>query len=358
MKVLVVGGGIAGLSFAIAAERDGAEVDLVEHAAVWTSAGAAITLRPLAVKALTRLGLLDEVVRVGRVVERQCALSMAGDTIRARVLADEEDTPTVVIHRRQLQQVLSDQLKTTNPLMGVRPNRISSHQTRVEVALSNGDERDYDVVVGADGIHSWLRTQLFPEAVVRPVGQQYWRFCVEGEVTPDWCVVAEQGRFVALLPLPGLTYCAAQVAGSALLDERTEPRAALYELFGKYPFPVSGVLARVTDSTEIHFGGVSEVLLERWSSGPVALIGDAAHALSPILTLGGGLAIEDAVVLAEELHRGETPTDALAAFTTRRRPRVELVRELANAQAASYAGVADLDEADYQDGLARLRHDP
>ncbi len=225
--------------------------------------------------------------------------------------------------------------------MGERPAVIELGHAAVDVTLTSGDRRRYDLVVGADGIRSWLRRGV-PGAIVQPVGQQYWHFCVEGELTEHWCVVADLNRFVALLPLPGMTYCAAELSGAALLDDTVvDPRSALFQIFGRYPSPVSDVLDRITPATEIHFGPIFEVILRRWSSGPIGLIGDAADALSPILTLGGGLAIEDAVVLGDELDR-RPPVDALEAFTDRRRPRVALARELANQRVAASAGVVTI----------------
>jgi FAD-dependent urate hydroxylase len=100
------------------------------------------------------------------------------------------------------------------------------------------------------------------------------------------------------------------------------------------------------------------VILDRWSAGPVGLIGDAAHSFSPVLTLGGAFAMEDAVVLADELQQ-RSPADALTAFTRRRQPRIALARELANQRIAVIAGKDTVDEATYQLRLTQLiQEDP
>jgi FAD-dependent urate hydroxylase len=353
---LIVGGGIAGLSLAIALEPWATDIEVIERSPEWSSEGAAITLRPPAVRAMRRLEVLDEVRGAGRMVDRQCFFTHSGDVLFELSLAPEGE-PSVVVHRRRLQQILSEALGHTVVRMDDAPVKVEAHGPVVEVLLASGERRECDLVIGADGVYSWLRRELFPDAVVRPVGQQYWRFCVEGELVEHWSAVSDGNRLAALLPLPGMTYCAAQLSGSALLNgEAVGSAASLQQTFGDFPSPVSDVLGRVSSATEIHFGAVNEVVLEQWSSGPVGLIGDAAHALSPILTLGGGFAMEDAVVLADELQR-QPPSAALAAFTNRRQPRVGLARRLANERIAKIADGATIDEARYQQEMFHLMRD-
>jgi 2-polyprenyl-6-methoxyphenol hydroxylase-like FAD-dependent oxidoreductase len=358
MKVAIIGGGIAGLSLASALERSGAAVELIEREPRWTAQGAAIGLRPLAVKALRRLGLLESVVANGRILDVISVLSARGELVRERQLSGEGDI-TVTIHRRVLQELLAGQLQRTQVQMGSWPITVDWSATSIGVNLSNGQRLDCDVLVGADGVHSWVRREWFPDATLRPVGQQYWRFCVEGEHVDRWTLVVEPERFVVLQPLRGTTYCAANVSGSRLLATDADATALLRRTFADYQSPTADVLASLTPSTDIHFGAIEEVILETWNVGPIALIGDAAHAISPIMALGGGLAIEDAVILAEELNATPTPDQALAAFTARRRPRVELARSLANERVTSFRGGSDdFADRDLQRRAARLLEEP
>jgi 2-polyprenyl-6-methoxyphenol hydroxylase-like FAD-dependent oxidoreductase len=355
---LIVGGGIAGLSLAIALEPLASDIEVVERESRWSTEGAAINLRPPAVKAMRRLGVLDDVVAEGRVVNRQLFFTMTGDRLFELPFAVEGEV-TVVIHRRRLQRLLAERVKRATIRMGDAPTKVEMEGAGVSVELAGGERRQCDLVIGADGIYSWLRRELFPDAIVRPVDQQYWRFCVDAEFVEDWCVVSEANRFVALLPLPGMTYCAAQLTGSALLDgESDSVLAGLRRSFGSLPSPFSDVLEWVRPADEIHFGTTHEVILDHWNVGPIGLIGDAAHALSPVLTLGGGFAMEDAVVLADELTQ-RPPTDALVAFTRRRQPRIALARELANQRIAVVAGKDTIDESAYQRQLLQLiQEDP
>lgn len=207
------------------------------------------------------------------------------------------------------------------------------------MVLSNGEQSRWDLVVGADGIRSWVRNHLFPQAETRFTGQHYWRFCVEGDLVDNWCGYFKPGLgcSVGLHPLPGMTFCAAQIAVAKPLPA-ADAVEQLHRAIGDFPSPVADVLARLNPMTEVHAGPTYEVAVTDWIAGSVGLIGDAAHAMSPILALGGGLALEDAVVLADAIGRSRPVSQALATFAERRRPRVELARELANMNVAAFAG--------------------
>ncbi len=358
MRAAIVGGGIAGLSLAIALEPTGTEVDVFERERQWTAHGAAIALRPLAVKALRRLGVLDGVMAEGRVLDRIRVLTTTGEVASERMLAFEGE-PTVAIHRRALQQVLAGRLERTTVRLGVRPAAITEAGPMVELSLSSGERIRCDILVGADGVYSWVRQQLFPDAVTSPTGQRSWRFCVEGELTEAWTLVLASSRYAVAQPLPGMTYCAAVLGRSASSPDVAETAVGLRDAFSEFPPPISDVPARVTPATDIHFGAIHEVSLDRWSEGQVGLIGDAAHALSPIMALGGGLALEDGVVLAQELERAATPRAALEAFTARRQPRVDLVRSLAHERSVTFdGGQHDFNDRDFQRRAAFLLEDP
>jgi 2-polyprenyl-6-methoxyphenol hydroxylase-like FAD-dependent oxidoreductase len=155
-----------------------------------------------------------------------------------------------------------------------------------------------------------------------------------------------------------MTFAAAQIAVAEPLAPSDDPIERLHRTFRDFPSPVADVVARVSSTTEMHAGPIHEVTLTEWSSGRVGLIGDAAHAMSPVLALGGGLALEDAEVLAEEIGRSGPTPHALAGFVGRRRPRVELARRLANARLAAVAGRATMDTESVNEQLATFLQDP
>ena len=277
MRVLIVGGGIAGLSLAIALEPTGADVEVIEREREWTTEGAAITLRPLAVRAIRRLGVLDDVLAAGRVVDRQQYFNLIGDMVGEQMLADEGEM-TVVIHRQKLQRLLSDRLGRAAVRMGEHPVAVETGDSVVDVILSGGERRRFDLVIGADGIHSWLRRELFPGATVEPVGQQYWRFCVEGELIEHWCAVRRRTVSWLFCRSGDDLLCRAACRASAVGRQRRQPdTGAIPDLRA---LPVTS-FRRSRPGHTCHRDPLRsqphEVILKRWSSGPIGLIGDAAH---------------------------------------------------------------------------------
>jgi 2-polyprenyl-6-methoxyphenol hydroxylase-like FAD-dependent oxidoreductase len=289
MPVPIVGGGIAGLSLAIGLCVFGYAVEIFEREPGAHAEGAVSTLRPLAVKALRRLRVLDKVLVAGLTVDRNCIFTGTG-----RVFSDMDLTlegePTVMILRQELIRGLSEGLKGEKLRMGVWPTAVDQSSDTVKMVLSNGEQARWDLLVGTDGIRSWVRHRLFPHAEIRFVGQHYWRFCVEGELVDNWYGYFKPGRgcSMGLPPLPGLTFSAAQIAVAEPLAPSNEPIERLHRTFGDFPSPVADVLAPVSSSTEMHVGPIHEVSLTAWSAGRVGLIGHTAHAMSPVLALGGG----------------------------------------------------------------------
>ena len=323
-RVLIVGGGIAGLATARALTAHGIECDVVERASAWSDPGTGMYLPANAVRALGDLGLeaalCDRAVEIGR----QRFLDQRGRPLLDVDLATVwgKTGPCLAIEHRDLHEILRDgvpvRLDTT-----ITALQDDGSQTRA--ALSDGSSDLYDLVVGADGVRSWVRTELFTGSNPRFVRQVSWRFLVDGfpEIS-QWTVMLGRGKAFLTIPLGGgRIYCYADVSAQAAVDPTGGDPAKLADPYRGFAEPVPKILREaVRESQRPYFSPIEEVIQETWVRGRIVLVGDAAHAMSPNMAEGAGLAVEDALVLAETIAAGRT----LEEFDARRRPRVTFVR--------------------------------
>jgi len=322
--VLVVGGGIAGLATARALLRRGIEPDVVERAARWSHPGAGVYLPANSVRALGVLGLQAALLDHACEITRQRFVDS-----RDRLLLDVElpavwgaTGPCVAISHRGLHEFMREGIAVR---LGTTVTALHEDGPLVSAVFDDGSTGDYDLVVGADGVRSWVRTVVFGGSPPRFVGQASWRFLVGGfpEISA-WTVRLGRGRAFLTIPLGGgRIYCYADVNAPDPTDPTVGDPAKLAELYGEFAEPVPTILSeRLPAEDRPYFAPIEEVVQEPWVRGRVALVGDAAHAMSPNMAEGAGLALEDAVVLAETIA-ADRP---LAEFEARRRPRVAFVQ--------------------------------
>ena len=214
--------------------------------------------------------------------------------------------------------------------IGLVVKRLAQSDGAVSVEFSDGTSGTYDLVVGADGIHSAVRRLAFePTAVPRHVGQIGWRFLAPRprEVT-TWSVMLGRGTAFLTLPLAGdRVYCYCDIVSRPGPDtpERVGPER-LGELFSEFADPAATLLEELDAAADIHVSTIEEVALDSWAREHVVLIGDAAHATAPNMAQGAAMALEDAFVLTDSLQSIPAIPDAIAAFQARRRPRTDWVR--------------------------------
>jgi 2-polyprenyl-6-methoxyphenol hydroxylase-like FAD-dependent oxidoreductase len=197
--------------------------------------------------------------------------------------------------------------------------------TRVHAGFADGSSAVYDVAVGADGVRSSIRTTMCAGAHPAFLRQVSWRFLVDGSAgISTWTVWLGHDRSFLAVPLGGgRLYCYADLDASGPIDPSGGDPAALSEFYDRFAEPVPAILAaRLATGQAAYFSPIEEVVHEPWVRGRVALVGDAAHAMAPNMAEGAGMALEDALVIADTLASGEP----LGAFEARRRPRVGFVR--------------------------------
>ncbi|MGN9909041.1 FAD-dependent monooxygenase [Phytohabitans sp. LJ34] len=322
VRVLVVGAGIAGLAAARTLRAWGADVELVERSPTARVDGAGIYLPGNAIRALDDLGLATQVAARAVEIQRQRVSDHRGRSLMDLAVADvwRGVGPCLALHHADLHQVLLAGAKDVPIRWGGTVESIVDTDDHVRVTLSDGTRQGYDLVLGADGVHSSVRRLIFGAgAAARPTGQFARRFLARWPGTgPVWSVMVGRGSAFLTIPIgDGLVY----VYCDGPLDA---PRVPPRELLAGFAEPVPTVLDAAEEGMQS--GPVEEVSLPRWSRGTTLLVGDAAHATSPNMAEGAAMALEDALVLADCLTAAGTIAGALRAFEERRRPRTEWVR--------------------------------
>ncbi len=239
------------------------------------------------------------------------------------------------MERGKLQNALLNAVKDAPCRLGVWVTALDQRNGRVWVSSSDGASGEYDLVIGADGIGSTVRALALNEIAPSYCGQMTWRSLAPKR--PDYPAEVQfwlgDGCFFGFFPISSEhEYGFGYVAEPNRRRDPTEGRLArLRERFSGFGGAVRDYLDRLERDDEIHCAPIESLELDRWLSGRVMLIGDAAHASSPMMGQGGCMAIEDAFVLAELMDASENVEIALDAFVARRRPRVDWVQSQSGA---------------------------
>lgn len=328
MRILVVGAGLAGLAAYRALTRRGFEVSLVERELTAGRGGAGIYLPGNSVRAIAELGLLDALMAVSHPITHQHFCDEAGrllSSVDTRVFW-KGVAPCRSLSRSALWNLLRDGLGE-----GAIAYRsvlyIGRAGNRCQVCFADGSIGEYDLVIGADGVNSTVRCLAFNDAPEPEyVGNLCWRFIAPNICGLDsWTVMLGTDRTLLGKPVsPAEIYIYADLAVKAGRVRDFSASTPLRPLFEG----IAGPLRQIFDqpaAARPHFAPVMRLRMPHWYRGQVVLVGDAAHAGPPSMAQGAGLAIEDALVLAEELAAGDGISTALKRYEARRRPRADWV---------------------------------
>lgn len=326
--VLIVGGGIAGMTSAIRFAELGASVDLIDIDPEWRVYGAGITITGPTLRAYKRLGLLPAIKEQGAITNGSRIFRFDGVHLRdLDEPALEEGLPaTGGIMRPVLHRIMQDRVKALGVAvqLGVTVSALDHTGDRVNVAFSDGSEGSYDLVVGADSVNSAIRKLAFPHMRdAEPTGQGCWRVAMR---RPP---MLEKGEMYFGHKFPcGITPCGADAVYLWQLTPhvRRETHFDDEELFANMRANLEGfgnsagwIRDNMSREDWINYRPlVSAIQPGPWHIGRVVLVGDAVHATSPHLASGAGIAVESALVLAEELDCADSVEAGLQAYHDRR----------------------------------------
>ncbi|WP_246181058.1 FAD-dependent monooxygenase [Nocardia ninae] len=348
-KVLVAGASIAGPALAHWLRRWGAAVTVVERAPALRPGGQAVDARGVAKEVIRRMGL-DAAVRAACTETAGAHTVDAAGNVLETYRADDHGgdgyIAEIEILRGDLSQVLYDDTRDgVEYIFGDRIAELTQDADGVDVVFAGGDRRRFDLVVGADGLHSALRAMVFGphEQFIRHLGHVLAFYSVPNEFELDrWLIdYQESGRSAGLRPVPDATQAMAMFsfpAGDFDVDYRDveAQKRLLREQMAGFGWLTQDILAHLDNTPDFYLDQVAQVVMDRWSNGRVVLLGDAAFSASPMSGAGTGLALVGAYLLAGELTAaGWDPEAGFAAYEKQMRSFVEANQEIGRLSARS-----------------------
>lgn len=326
LEILIIGAGIGGLSAGIALRRKGHAVTLIERDPHWSVYGVGIIQQSNVIRAMNQLGVLDAFLDAACGFDAVEIFAPDGTKV-ARVPTPRlvEGRPANVgIGRRALQKVLGESARALGAeiRLGLTVDGLDDDGAKVAVRFSDGTAGTYDAVIGADGVYSQTRALILPEAEAPQfTGQSVWRYNFPRSAGLDALQVYNGPTGAGLVPISEelmYLYVTTPEPGNPRYPAKGLAAAMRGKLAGCAP-AIRGLGEAITEDAEVVYRPLEGMLVTGpWSKGRVGLLGDAVHATTPHLGQGAGMAIEDAIVLAEELDRAGSVEDALAAYRERR----------------------------------------
>jgi salicylate hydroxylase len=351
LKVLIAGGGIGGITAMLALRQRGIDVELFEQAVAFGQVGAGLQVSSNAARILLKLGLGEALKRVATYPDgRDYRGWDTGDRLYYTPLGQKAEahfgSPYYAAHRAELLDVLLGGLGQHGCRLGARIERVDQDPNGVSLTLADGTVAQGDILIGADGIHSTVRAQLFGKELPRYTGNVAWRGLVPAErvshldlgsvvgvwMGPNRSIVQYYVSAGKTFNWIGISRSAQPAQESWLAEGRTEDALAEYDGWHSTIRTIIAATPKV----------LRQALYDReplpdWQVGRVVLMGDAAHPMMPFYAQGGAQSIEDGYVLAGCIAEAEgRPLEALARFVRMRQPRTAWMQGLARREEELY----------------------
>jgi salicylate hydroxylase len=337
-RVAIVGGGIGGLTAAVALHRRGIEVEVFEQSAKISEIGAGVALTPNAMKAYRALGLEAAVAAIGFESDYQLVRNWNNGSVISRVprkgvYTREFGAPYLTMHRADLIDVLYRSLPERIFRLGARCVEVETGDTSARARFADGGEIEADIVVGADGIHSAVRESLFGPQAPRFTGCACWRGLVPLEALPPGMISSDGTMYMGprshiiyyLVRRGELINFVAHIETDAFTGESWTQECDRSEVMATYAGWHEPLLHLLGAAERYYKWALYDRdPLDRWSRGRATLLGDSAHAMLPYIGQGACMVIEDGYTLAAVIE--QMPDDLCGALQQYQRLRMPRTR--------------------------------
>lgn len=334
MMYSIVGAGIGGLATAVALEQKGIPYQIFEKTPVVKKVGAGIWLAPNALKVLEHINVLDQVIHKGNTIKQitiaKSDLSPISDSNQDFV-KEQFGYTTVAIHRAELQAILLEQIPKEKIHFGKAFQAFKElNNGKIKLSFEDKTEYETDFLIGADGINSKLRQQLFTNSSTRYSGQTCWRGIANIELEDDFKhrgmeIWGNQVRFGLSRISKGKVYWFAVALDQAnQKDEQAVIKEKLFKLFKDFD-PMIQQLIQATPQDKIMRNDINDLKpMSKWYQDNICLIGDAGHATTPNMGQGGAQALEDAYYLTNLIQK-DSNNSVFAHFQEQRQKKVNMI---------------------------------
>lgn len=339
MKILIAGGGIGGLTTALACQHAQLDYEVYEAAPEIKEIGAGIWVPPNAMQVMKKLNLADSIIDSGTTLNSISVGGPRGEcwySIRSEKVIPKFGFSTVAIHRARLQRILYNAIDSGKIFTGKRLKRFENTGNKVTAFFKDGSHASGDCLIGADGLKSMTRRHLLGDMPLRYSGQTCWRGVIKFQLADEL-----KGNMIELWgKSPGQRFAYSNISDDEVYyyatlatpaggnDDLSSIRSFLHQRYDSFGEIVSKIIDQISPETVVRTDLFDLKPINNWTHHNVALLGDAAHATTPNLGQGAAQAIEDAYVLAKSLK--ENPNDIPSALHTYQQRRVSRTHHIVN----------------------------